>query len=938
MSGGWNERLDKHFAELRASREGSGLPVFALEHGLSRKEFSELSSYLIGQLKNQARLAPDWLAWVVYGAELGYDFDGQEYWSSFEHRTPGWRYGADRAWLRNWYRKFHKEYQGFCPRGAWAEWFSIISWPITHAILPKDLQTQFARALFHLRFKIAARLGDEPVEIGRLIAFHSEGSSRFRNFLQQEELVGRIALALLGGPQVSPQGAILQLTLSRIVQDLEKGQSARAWLRDARKVFENAQIKGVGKIGVQTTVAGTSGEAYKAQIRLRPSLYFQRTEEQNWLLLAEFPSYRPLGELSPNINQFLRSTRCQVSGAEGFLPAGWLISQGQRRVLGKWPDPAIPLISFEKPNQAIEKLLQSDARLFSEPPWLFEIGPDGRAWEVQSKRVRPERHYLLVTDDDRIDVPFSKRAVSQSAGIALREINMPAKISTDDFKRLRDAGLQVARTISIWPAGLPPRRWDGEGSAEWYLGETPCIGVSSDHEVETMTVALDGLHLRALKDLGAGQQIFLSMPDLASGSHLLRVDAQVVDAEGLHISSTASIELQITAPSEWNIGTTNFLGIVPAIEPFQPSLDDFWEGRIVLSLLGPAGYSAKIYIELLDAGNSALGTELVTEASLPYRPDIWQRQSTQFIKRWTTPWAYLSASSGNLVVSSDDLGTIRIPLLRDVRPVRLIWHSTEKATQVRLIDDDHGADIVSVAYYPFGSPCRDLPITPEELKIGFEPPAPGGLFVLQHGAHKESLAVSMPQIASFSELAPDPDSDDFPSGESALDETREHLLRWGSAKIAGPLAELRRGHIVHRLEQHFFKLLCGSQWWEAERQFETSGKTYEDLKLFASKTGTSASFSVLLSREIGKLQALNEADRADQFINMAARYEIADSVTCRAALAVGRRADGLLQLDEHALNALSNLGKQIRPILRAVRFMSCAQATDAIDGTKRIAP
>lgn len=87
MSEGWNERLDKHFAELRANREGSGLPVFALEHGLSRKEFSELSGYLIGQLKNHARLAPDWLAWVVYGAELGYDFDGQEYWSSFEHRT-----------------------------------------------------------------------------------------------------------------------------------------------------------------------------------------------------------------------------------------------------------------------------------------------------------------------------------------------------------------------------------------------------------------------------------------------------------------------------------------------------------------------------------------------------------------------------------------------------------------------------------------------------------------------------------------------------------------------------------------------------------------------------------------------------------------------------------------------------------------------------------
>lgn len=207
MSGTWGERLDKHFGALRAAREAAGLPVFALEHGLDVSEVSNLTNYLHGQLQNNGRPSRDWLAWVVYGAELGYDYDGQEYWASFENRTPLWTWRADRRLLRSWFANFHRTYRGFRPQGNWAKWFSIISWPVTHAILPKDLQTQLASSLYQLRFGVAARIKEEPASIGRYIAARGEGSSRFRNFLQQEELVGRIAVALLGGGELSSQGA-----------------------------------------------------------------------------------------------------------------------------------------------------------------------------------------------------------------------------------------------------------------------------------------------------------------------------------------------------------------------------------------------------------------------------------------------------------------------------------------------------------------------------------------------------------------------------------------------------------------------------------------------------------------------------------------------------------------------------------------------------------
>ena len=50
--------------------------------------------------------------------------------------------------------------------------------------------------------------------------------------------------------------------------------------------------------------------------------------------------------------------------------------------------------------------------------------------------------------------------------------------------QLTTLGLQVARTIDVWPAGLPGRNWDGEGRSEWLTTETPCFGIAYDHPVD----------------------------------------------------------------------------------------------------------------------------------------------------------------------------------------------------------------------------------------------------------------------------------------------------------------------------------------------------------------------------------------------------------------------------------------------------------------------
>src|SRR6516225_3526472 len=87
----WQKRLDKHFTQLAHSRSATGLPIFALEHDLSAEEFREIKVLLLERLSLGLRLETHWLLWVVYATELGYDYDGDEYWHSFEERTPRWK-------------------------------------------------------------------------------------------------------------------------------------------------------------------------------------------------------------------------------------------------------------------------------------------------------------------------------------------------------------------------------------------------------------------------------------------------------------------------------------------------------------------------------------------------------------------------------------------------------------------------------------------------------------------------------------------------------------------------------------------------------------------------------------------------------------------------------------------------------------------------------
>src|SRR6185312_12304796 len=195
----WQERFSAHFGKLRDERAGRGTHtgVYALEHGLEPSEIVELNDEIHSFLNHSGPAKRHYLAWAVYSAEIGYRFSGEEYWTTFAQLTPNWE-DSFRDNIRDAYYEFHRNFQATHPRGRWADHFKIICWPITHAILPQDLQRELAQVLYEVRGCFTADLLHNPDMLGRHIRDAAWNSgARFRKFADDHLLVGQISTALL---------------------------------------------------------------------------------------------------------------------------------------------------------------------------------------------------------------------------------------------------------------------------------------------------------------------------------------------------------------------------------------------------------------------------------------------------------------------------------------------------------------------------------------------------------------------------------------------------------------------------------------------------------------------------------------------------------------------------------------------------------------------
>ena len=935
----WQDQLERHFEMLATSRKGSGFGVFALEHGLDEVAIDEISKQLRQQLKQGLYSSRHWLLWVIYMTEHGYQYEGTEYWPSFNQATPCWDRDRHNR-VKPWFNKFQQTYQGIVPTGCWADHFSIISRPITHAILPKYFQVQFCRTLYHLRHSLiglgarARNVGD----IGRRLSKNADHTpTRFQEFLQQEELTGRIVLALLDEQSIEGNEPIYPQTLERIVGDLEQVRNAGEWLRETRRYVKDRFI-GIAPRppanGKQKPGDPPSVPQDIHQYDVRAKVYLSHRGGNDWIVWAEVPSFREIASSCEDYHSFLTSTRCRLNGADDFKPGGWLLSGSRKSVLNRWPNPQKPMVQFERSNKHLENLLHTGCRFTHGPMWLYQIGQDGTAREIMGGVVRPDGRYIIVTSEEQSQLRFGMSQLKVNcADIWVYCFVVPADVSTELTEWLGEFNLQVARTIRVWPAGLPGRGWSGEGQSEWLTTESLVLGMVHDHPVDRYVLQLDDKPEEEIEVGKNGNPVFIQLPRLSEGKHNLVVKERRDEALGKVVSAPAAegfVELRVREPEPWIPGIASHCGLIANLDPCNASLEVLWRNEVDLSVIGPPCRSVTVRIRLTDGkGAELLSKRVGGRFELPLSTEMWREKFGQFLKPEKNAWVYLEAASGELEISAEELGRIFFRFEHDIPPLRWVLNRNQSKITARLVNDTGIEESKpKISFFNMQAPTTECQLSVDAALDGWVIEQPGGLLHARQGGFEDFVVVSCKcTMSDFKDLNIDSDFSQLRNSPILSANTLRLYARWHNARLYGPLINIRWEKIMDKYLSVIYEKLCGLNWAKQEASFNKSPNPSQALEtLLQSVEKKPTGFSSELLRECGQPNG-SVLCKSEWFAELANKYHVCEDVElCRFAFSLAMDAHQVPDIFGYNLENLINAVRENPTVLRGARFLERAMS------------
>lgn len=915
-----HSRLDAHFRSLhdRRSAIAGTPPVFALEHGLSTAEVESLNSTVKQAVANGFRALHRrwWLPFVIYAAEAGYDYEGNEYWPSFEEKTPGWKDNGDRNRIRAWFQKFHSEYGGAEPRGAYAEAFRIISWPITHAILPVYLQRFLAELLFEFRRGLTSALLEDPEELG--LALHNRAfgyTERFRVFCENTSLLGQVAVALLSG-QDEESPYLERSTLHRLVEGLERERQAKEWLNAARNAAHHARARGLLSVGRHGDRAAPS------RIQLpRPTdpRLVLRNAESGWQLFAEMPDLRPLANRLPHVYKELRTRRARIQGAEGsVLARGRLTAPGQIVRMTHLPDPLQPFIDLEGASEQVNQLLADQVMLSRGAFRLFKQRTKGHAGEIKSQVVHPGHSYLVVHDGTWVspswDWKQDVRTDLQNATVT--RLQVPESLSAADTTSLVDAGLSVGTDIAIRPVGIVAKEWDGEGSVEWLVGETGIIGISAQQTPVGCSVNLNG-ERKSIQWPEGESELFLALEDLPIGIHELHIGLVQED-----VSSHAEGTLQITVsdPLVRTEGAEPGEGIRLLASPARPTMSELWKPE-TLTIEGPDGLEVELRLTLRSETGASLDS-IRQQLKLPMLASDWQGVARKVQSDHKFGKHFDDAERIELTVFRASIGQASLTVDRGFQPLRWKVARDRESAVARLVDrTDSGT--TSVELFTVNEPLTaDAHSSLEDIRV----PSNGGLLRAVSGSHAATQLLPTNPNEVRSVLAQPFVRTGARTTQEVMRLVRGYRL-WADADLPGDLfAQHQRREVLLAISQAVVSLISDGHWASIERRVAKANDPsdlFEDMQKAVGDNG--------LQREMARNIAyslydwLNPAALLSGFDAAASRVIQASGIkgrpsTARFLLTLAGRPGSITDWYEREREFLLQKVMDAPVLLRAARF------------------
>ena len=834
----FHQTLDTHFGDLcdaRANLEPRS-PVFALEHDLSTADLDLLKGAVRAAISDHylAHYSASWLPFVVYAAEMGYGYVGDEYWTTFSTLTPRWT-DRERSTIRDWFVRFHECYGGARPTGAWANHFTIISWPITHAVLPIYLQRNLAQLLFEFSGALTSELLDDPQALGiRLARRTTNYTERFRIFCENTTLVGQVAAALLSGEN-EPTPYLTGPTLARIVEGLSEERQARHWLKSARA--SASRVRGF-------RLAAPAGAARTTAKRLPratdPRLFLRR--DASWNAYAELPDLTVLSVGLPEAYRQLRVSRASVNGGARSIPPSGLLYPDQEVRFARWPRPDQPFLQLEQGDEETNRILSDQCVITKGPWWLFRRQSTGLAIEVKGKFVRPDHQYVLIGADSL--GPPALRWCTETAisvhGVNAYEFKVPPHLTESEEMALAVAGIAVVSHVAIRPVGIVASAWDGEGEVEWLAGEPAMLGIRSDLAPRRARVAVDGAVYFLEWTRGEAELLF-ALEGLAVGTHEIGV---ALLGDGDRQMASGSLVVTVRDPQVRPEGATRGEGIRLLAAPTRPMLAELWDDRAVVSIDGPDGTEADLRVALLD-GRGAVLTELRRTVRLPFGETDWRAtaKSVRADPRFSD--VYDAAESCALTVSHHGVGFATLSCDRGFQPLRWRFSRTHGGEVVATLVDRTDGGSTTLDFYDIEAPLTALQMDPAE---SFTVSPRGGLAIARAG--DAVAAAILPTNPNALMRMPPPRPVVASPSNSAREVLRlaEGHQRWIGADLpADAFAAYEQQVVGDAIAGAIGTLIGGSHWAAVERKLARAQEAADHLDDLQKAVGISTEHKALAS-------------------------------------------------------------------------------------------
>lgn len=817
-----HRRLDDHFTDLRRSRDeiAPGTPVFALEHGLPEGELALVRSAVSAAVRRSDLPRESWLPFVIDTAEVGYEFSGDEYWQTFASRTPGWSALGDpaRQFVRRQYRRFRDNFGGATPSGPWAEHFSIICWPITNAVLPTDLQRHLARLLYEFSRSLTAELLSDPDELGnRLAARAWQTSARFQAFAQNTSLLGQVAVALLTGEDDDESPFLLGSTLARIVNDLSKESEARRWLTDAKYLARKVRTHGFQPSpGYRSS---SERQHHERSVATDPVLSV-REGADGWSVYLELPDLVSLTERLPEVGEQMARLRPVVDGVARRFGSGQLLFPGRPERLSRWPRPDRPVVQLERGSEIANRMLRDHCVLSPGPTWLFRLRDRGIGNEVRGKFVRPDHRYLLVASAPLAALPiWASTAPMATDGVEGYLLALPSELDGDALAAIKQLGVGAVMDVDVRPVGVVPAAWDGEGSATWLAGEDVIIAIRSNRSVRDCLFSLDD-QPAVLSWPTDSNKLLVRLSELAAGEHQLHVSLSSATANTPVAVGTLEIAIRPPRMSPSTGSSREGLMLLPS--PASPTLDEVWDGRAIVQVLGAPGARVRASMTLSDRRGRPLATPRSTTLTLPVDGAQWvDTFATHFQRHDEIYNAYEQADACDFTVSSPELGKVALRCERAFTPLRWAFGRDREGPYVSLVDNTEGV-AATISAYAFARPCEGSTLQLESSQQLRR--VDGGLVVVDAGSTR-AATILPPHVRRLEDLrAERPWLPTIPRTQTGILSIIELAALWGEAALpADPVGGIRRVAVLRAFAQRLTAIIAGSRWSRAEAEYTRRG-------------------------------------------------------------------------------------------------------------------